>query len=64
MNQMNKKPKAKALLLTKIPKNKQNEKNATSFIKNANKYSKSEKTIENSLQEEKEQPKINDIIKT
>ena len=64
MNHNVKKPRAKALRFTKIPKNKQNEKKAKSLIKKANKYSKSVNTIANSVYDEKEQPKINDMMKT
>ena len=49
MNQMNIKPNANALRFTKIPINKQNEKNAISLTKKANKYSRSEKTMPISL---------------
>src|SRR5690606_419870 len=51
--QTNRNPKAKADRLTKIPRKRQNEKNAVSFRKYANRYSRSEKTIESSVYEEK-----------
>ena len=64
MNHNVKKPRAKALRFTNIPKNKQKEKKAKSLIKKANKYSKSVNTIANSVYDEKEYPKINDMMKT
>ena len=45
----NKKPMANAERFTKIPRNKQNEKNPTNFTKKAKIYSKSENTIPNSV---------------
>ena len=45
----NKNPRAKAERFTKTPKNKQKEKKPTSLIKKANRNSKSEKIILNSV---------------
>ena len=62
--QTNRNPSANAERLTNIPKNRQKEKKPTNFMKYANKYSKSEKIMPNSVYEEKLNPKMIDIIKT
>lgn len=64
MDKTNKNPIAKAERLTKIPRNKHKEKNQVSFTKKARTYSKSEKMMLTSVQEEKHNPKIKLITKT
>ena len=49
INQTRRNPNAKAERFTNIPKNKQKEKKPTNLIKKARRYSKSEKTILNSV---------------
>ena len=55
---------ANADRLTKIPINNPKEKKPNSFIKNAIKYSRSEKTMDISLKSEYNNPKIKEMIKT
>ncbi len=55
---INKKPSANAERFISIPKNKQNEKKATSLRKKANKNSRSENMIDISVKSENEKPKI------
>src|SRR5690606_37951106 len=64
MYQTNKKPRANAERLTKIPRKRQNVKNPTSLMKNAGKYSMSEKTIPASVYDEKQYPRIRLIKNT